>query len=420
MSDIFVSYSSKDKERVGTLVKVLEQWGWSVWWDPKILHGSQFDETIEAELKSAKCVIVVWSTTSVSSHWVKEEAHEGADRSILIPVLIDDVAIPLGFRLFDAAGLIDWQGDINDEELQNLRISVSNLVPPAPKSKRKKESIKPTSVEQPHRPTTDSKSGSSQTPPATIENLITPRPHPKSESPQTPHPATQFVSPMEMLKPRSNIRQIGYGADSAAQRRDMFQQWRASPEYEARAAARARAENQRLIFYRSIAWWLALILWPLACIMGLKFCDNVTQYGVALFVRNWQSVRFNPLTLSITGLAWGLTYSISAAKNSYRWWHVFAQPFLPYYEVLQASDFEERRRGLLAAWPLNSLLSLSIARVFAYFMSVSLAWFGVTLSTHGLTNGVAMYSVFIALNLTGLASYLLDLDEYDLDYSFNW
>ncbi len=47
MIDIFISYKSSDRERIQTLVKALEQKGWSVWWDRIIPPGRTFDEVIE-------------------------------------------------------------------------------------------------------------------------------------------------------------------------------------------------------------------------------------------------------------------------------------------------------------------------------------------------------------------------------------
>ena len=67
MSDLFVSYASADRERVGALVQRLEQLGFSVWWDRDITPGQNFHRVIEQALDQAKCAIVVWSEKSVDS-----------------------------------------------------------------------------------------------------------------------------------------------------------------------------------------------------------------------------------------------------------------------------------------------------------------------------------------------------------------
>ena len=88
MSDIFISYNNKDKEKAKLFATLLGQQGWSVFWDKNIPPGKNFDEYIGEQLEAAKCVIVLWSKTSVSSDWVKEEAQRGAARKVLVPVFI--------------------------------------------------------------------------------------------------------------------------------------------------------------------------------------------------------------------------------------------------------------------------------------------------------------------------------------------
>ncbi|HEX8339024.1 MAG TPA: toll/interleukin-1 receptor domain-containing protein [Pyrinomonadaceae bacterium] len=105
MHDIFVSYKSSDRERVRPLVELFERQGWSVWWDQEIPPGKTFDEFIEESIAGAKCVLVVWSLDSVKSNWVRTEAAEGVSRGIMVPVLIDDVTIPLAFRQIQAQRL---------------------------------------------------------------------------------------------------------------------------------------------------------------------------------------------------------------------------------------------------------------------------------------------------------------------------
>ena len=54
------------------LAEALKKHGWSTWWDPRIRAGEIYDEVIEAALKAAKCVVVLWSRQSIKKHWVKK------------------------------------------------------------------------------------------------------------------------------------------------------------------------------------------------------------------------------------------------------------------------------------------------------------------------------------------------------------
>ena len=128
MSDIFISYSSEDRGKAKDIAEALKQQGFSVWWDRSILPGETFDTVIEEALDAAKCVIVLWSRTSVSSKWVKIEASEGDQRGILIPVLIDDVKIPLAFRRMQAADLRDWKGKLPHPGFDNLLKAVAGIL----------------------------------------------------------------------------------------------------------------------------------------------------------------------------------------------------------------------------------------------------------------------------------------------------
>ena len=124
MSDIFVSYASADRDRARAVAQALTEHGWSVWWDRTIPPGKQFDEVIEEALDAARCVIVLWSKASVASTWVKTEAAEAMRRKILVPVLIEDVKIPLEFRRLQAADLSHWNGEKAHEELQKFFASI--------------------------------------------------------------------------------------------------------------------------------------------------------------------------------------------------------------------------------------------------------------------------------------------------------
>jgi hypothetical protein len=109
-SDIFISYAQEDRPTAQRLAEPLEALGWSVWWDRVIAAGRTFDDVIEEAIDSTKCVVVLWSKSSVRSRWVRAEAEEGALRGVLVPVMIEQAKIPLAFRRIQAADLVGWDG----------------------------------------------------------------------------------------------------------------------------------------------------------------------------------------------------------------------------------------------------------------------------------------------------------------------
>jgi adenylate cyclase len=111
VADIFVSYSRADKARVAPLVAALEAQGWSVWWDPEITPGDEFDALIGAELESARAVVVIWTPFSVDSRWVKGEARDAADRGVLVPVRFDNARLPIDVRAIHTTELDGWAGN---------------------------------------------------------------------------------------------------------------------------------------------------------------------------------------------------------------------------------------------------------------------------------------------------------------------
>ena len=114
MTDIFLSYAREDLEVAKALVTALETQQWSVFWDRHIPAGKSWREVLGRVLADVECVVVVWSQSSVKSDWVLEEAEYGRGGHVLIPVLIEGVTPPLGFRHIQAADLSQWTSDNRD------------------------------------------------------------------------------------------------------------------------------------------------------------------------------------------------------------------------------------------------------------------------------------------------------------------
>ena len=141
MTKIFISYAIEDKASAEKLAQLLERKSWQVWWDRNIPPGKSFDQVIEQAIEAAACVIVLWSQHSVTSNWVKAEAEEGLSRGILVPALIADVKIPLGFRRIQAADLTNWLKGDPGPEINQLIDSVANLMDKSSAAEQAADSI---------------------------------------------------------------------------------------------------------------------------------------------------------------------------------------------------------------------------------------------------------------------------------------
>ena len=115
MADIFLSYAQADAKRAKQVADALSAKGWSVWWDATLVPGTRFRDEIEKQLHAARCVVVLWSKTSVKSDWVIDEADDGKKRGVLIQALIEDVRPPHGFRQIQFATLTGWDGSDSGE-----------------------------------------------------------------------------------------------------------------------------------------------------------------------------------------------------------------------------------------------------------------------------------------------------------------
>jgi hypothetical protein len=119
-ADVFISYSHEDRSRAQALVTALRRDGLAVWWDCDIPPGETWDQLIENRLHSARNVVVLWTTISVTKTWVREEALDAHRRNVMVPVLLDEVSPPLGFRHLQAVSLIGWTGDSSAASYRHL------------------------------------------------------------------------------------------------------------------------------------------------------------------------------------------------------------------------------------------------------------------------------------------------------------
>lgn len=132
MADVFVSYNREDLEVAQRIVEGLVEEGVDVWLDQDLRAGENYDEVTEERLRNAKAVVVLWSSRSVKSRWVRAEATIGSRKSALVPAMIEECDRPLMFELIQTADLSKWEGDRKDPQWRafvddvNRRIESAN------------------------------------------------------------------------------------------------------------------------------------------------------------------------------------------------------------------------------------------------------------------------------------------------------
>lgn len=135
--DVYISYSSKDKEAVKPLAERLRDDGLRVWFDVwAIRPGDSIPGVIGNGLQNARVVLLFMSRNAFQSDWVKREYEVATLRDPanlahhLIPVLLEDCQVPDILRVLR---YVDWRGQSDDEYHLLLQECRSAAVLPEPR-----------------------------------------------------------------------------------------------------------------------------------------------------------------------------------------------------------------------------------------------------------------------------------------------
>jgi formylglycine-generating enzyme required for sulfatase activity len=132
MVDVFVSHKKEDFTIAERVVTALKDHGLSVWWDDGLNPKSAWDSEIEEAIGTAATVVVLWTPRSVSSEWVRTEAHYAQDRGKLVPVMVENCTIPLAFMLRQTINLCEWRGERDHRQWRKLLAWIADLAATKP------------------------------------------------------------------------------------------------------------------------------------------------------------------------------------------------------------------------------------------------------------------------------------------------
>ena len=100
--DVFISYSTKDKQIADALVHYLEEHRVRCWIAPRdIVGGMEYADVIVEAIETTKVVLVLFSDAAQHSQWVRSEINRAMTLGkIIIPVKIADVIPERGMGLY--------------------------------------------------------------------------------------------------------------------------------------------------------------------------------------------------------------------------------------------------------------------------------------------------------------------------------
>lgn len=127
MAEVFISYARGDAAHARRVARALQAEGHAVWWDAQLPAHRTYSEEIEQKLRNATAVVVLWSTHSAGSQWVRAEADLARSEHKLVQALLDGTMPPLPFNQIQCADLTSWRGNRKHAAWRKLADSVAAL-----------------------------------------------------------------------------------------------------------------------------------------------------------------------------------------------------------------------------------------------------------------------------------------------------
>jgi biotin carboxyl carrier protein len=128
MAEIFISYKSERRAAAAHLAKIIERYGYTVWFDYHLAKGDDFADEIDRRIREAKALVVLWCKLAVQSVWVRREAALGTRLGILVPAMVEPCELRVDFASDDYTDLSGWSGAPLDRKLFPLLDGIAHRV----------------------------------------------------------------------------------------------------------------------------------------------------------------------------------------------------------------------------------------------------------------------------------------------------
>ena len=132
LPEIIVNHADEDSGLASEVYELLRAEGWSVVTNRQLPVGQRLDDYLETALASTKCVVTLWTSSSVGSPRVRDVANEALRMGVSVPVLAESVLLPLGHR---SVKNVDWTGfsnqvapSLNDRLVRSVQETMDGIL----------------------------------------------------------------------------------------------------------------------------------------------------------------------------------------------------------------------------------------------------------------------------------------------------
>ncbi|MEL7464221.1 MAG: toll/interleukin-1 receptor domain-containing protein [Pseudomonadota bacterium] len=115
--DVFISYKREERQLADILEDALVSKGYRVVSDSHIGPSQDFGDAIDGMIRSAKCVLVVWTSASMASQWVKSEALLASQLGTYLGILAEPVSLRVDFNSVQSIDAITGGIESNIEKI---------------------------------------------------------------------------------------------------------------------------------------------------------------------------------------------------------------------------------------------------------------------------------------------------------------
>ncbi len=129
MPGVFISYCRPSAHVAEQVSAALSAQGYEVWRDDQLPAHRAYGDVIEEKLRTARAVVVLWSSDACQSQWVRAEADYARQAGTLIQASLDGTIPPLPFNQIQCADLNGWEGDPHSSGWCKIQQSVAALAP---------------------------------------------------------------------------------------------------------------------------------------------------------------------------------------------------------------------------------------------------------------------------------------------------